>query len=283
MYVIFFPGPTSNRLETQKKLNTSTICCENTLYTLYTCKLNLKKTCHFISINIVICSLAPTGIWLKTNNNNQKITKTSLFVFKKLSEISYHAKLCFYTVSSWFLCLCSSSLRIPCVTFGALDSISFPTTRSCQSQRPACPQMAAFFRPSTRWELPCQEQTAVGVVEPATSEEIPRWKPEGKFPLFPLWNGGCAVFLQGFPLFWILVGENSPWPALIPGSIQGQDVEVNHTYKHDSVHLDEHRSRWNKRKGVEHVSCHKLCVCRRTRCESHGGHVQSKPSTSSVL
>lgn len=134
------------------------------------------------------------------------------------------------------------------MTFGALDSISFPTTRSCQSQRPACPQMTAFFRPSTRWELPCQEQTAVGVVVPATSEEIPRWKPEGKFPLFPLWNGGCAVFLQGFPLFWILVGENSPWPALIPGSIQGQDVEVNHTYKHDSVHLDEHRSRWNKRK-----------------------------------
>lgn len=81
----------------------------------------------------------------------------------------------------------------------------------------------------------------------ATTEEIPLRKPKGKFPLFPLWNGGCAVFLQGFPLFWIVGGENSVWPSLILGSIQGQDVEVNHTYKHDSVHLDEHRSRWNKR------------------------------------
>lgn len=100
-----------------------------------------------------------------------------------------------------------------------------------------------FIQPLTRELRPRQKQTAVSVVVAATSEEIPRWKPKGKFPLFPLWNEGCAVFLQGFPLFWRLVGENSPWPALIPGSIQGQDVEVNHTYKHDSVHLDEYRSR----------------------------------------
>lgn len=133
------------------------------------------------------------------------------------------------------------------MTLGASDSVRFLPSCSRQGQRPPCPQMTALFHSSTRWELPCQEESAAGVVVPATSEEIPHWKPEGKFPLFPFWNGGCAVFLQGFPLFWILVGENSPWPALIPGSIQGQDVEVNHTYKHGSVHLDEHRSRWNKR------------------------------------
>lgn len=31
-----------------------------------------------------------------------------------------------------------------------------------------------------------KKERAAGVAVPATSEEIPRWKPEGKFPLFPL-------------------------------------------------------------------------------------------------
>lgn len=145
-------------------------------------------------------------------------------------------------------------------------------TRYCRNRHPVCPQAAAFLHP------PSSTNAAVSRTDDGRRRKSLAGSGRGSFIVSPGKRRSCC-FSPGFSFI-----LDTCWGKQFLSRIDSWIYS--RTGCGGESHLETRLSapgwtqeRWNKRT----QACFLLGVCSSARCESHGGHGQSRPSTSPVL